>query len=213
VVGVVGQVGEQRLVDVEHPGVAAVVAPARRGARVGGGLPRHEGEVGAVPGAHDVAPHVRGAVGGDGPPRREVVGLRRQPPARAAKVLLVRRRDVRSLLVRLGRRRGGEERGEQEQGPAVALHSRLGARGPSPRAKEEGGDGGRACGGGRHARSANKIAGRTGNACVWSDDFGARSGGGRPGLNREGGREAWLRPVWSRAGLGKRRRGLLETEG
>jgi hypothetical protein len=157
VVGVVRQVGQQRLVDVEHPGVAAVV-PARRGAREGCGLPRHEVEVEAVPGARDVIAHVRGAVGGDGPPRREVVGLRRQPPARAAQLggevlepLLVRRRDVVRLgRVLLRRRGGGEERGEQEQGPAVAPHSRRREAPPGVEGEggKEGTEGARAAGDG-----------------------------------------------------------------
>jgi len=78
VLGVVREVGEQRLVHVEHPGVASIVAERQSRARVGGGLPRDELEVGAVGGARDVVPHVLRALRRHRLPRREVVGLHRQ---------------------------------------------------------------------------------------------------------------------------------------
>jgi hypothetical protein len=45
VLGVVGEIGEQCLVDVEHPGIASIGADQCAGARVSDSLPCHEVEV------------------------------------------------------------------------------------------------------------------------------------------------------------------------
>jgi hypothetical protein len=75
VLGVVGEIGEHRLVDVEHPGVASVGADWRGGTHIGGLLPRHEVEVGVVGGVGDVVLHVLCAPWRHRRPRRKVVGL------------------------------------------------------------------------------------------------------------------------------------------
>jgi hypothetical protein len=124
VLGVVREVGEQGLVDVEDPGVAPVGAERRGGARVGGGLPRHEVEVGAVGDAGDVVPHVRRALRRHRPPRREVVGLRRQPPAGAAHV---RRHGVGAgLVLVLGpRRRELDDEGPRQEVLLLRVRARV----------------------------------------------------------------------------------------
>ncbi|KAB8098429.1 hypothetical protein EE612_027628, partial [Oryza sativa] len=80
VVGVVGEVGEGGLVDVEHPDLLAV-AGELEALGVGDGLVDDDGGVAAVVAAEHVVADVALAPGRHRPPPDHVVRLHAQPPA------------------------------------------------------------------------------------------------------------------------------------
>ena len=107
---VVGRVGEQRLVDVEHPRGPRGARPGC-GQRAGGereGVGGGDGGVGRVAGALHVVPHERLAARGDGAPGPRVRRLDGQPPAVAEERVAVAA--------------GGDRRRRTDRGPlALAL--------------------------------------------------------------------------------------------
>ena len=170
---VVGRVGEQRLVDVEHPRGSRGARPGGGGQRAGGereGVGGGDGGVGRVAGALHVVPHERLAARGDGAPGPRVRRLDGQPPAVAEERVAVaaggdRRRDVR-------------DRAEDGPGPARAR-----ARGGGRRGEREGEDEDE----GKETHCAAAAAGEAGGhwiggAEAWGRDGTGYSGGGVVGL-------------------------------
>lgn len=84
---VVGQVGEERLVDVEDPGVPAVAGDLDAGGE-GEGVGGDHVRVGGVAVAGAVALHRPEAPLGDGAPGAGVVRLHREPPALAEQLVV-----------------------------------------------------------------------------------------------------------------------------
>ena len=81
-VNVIGKIGQESLVDVENPNIFAV-AGELDAAREDRSLFRDSLQIDGVTSTHHVVLHVIGALRRNRAPRREIVGLRRESPARA----------------------------------------------------------------------------------------------------------------------------------
>lgn len=152
--GVVGRVGEQRLVDVEHPRRPGPPAARRQRPRgEGEGVRGGDGRVGGVALPFHVGAHELQAPRGDGGPRPRVPRLHRQPPSVAVQLVGrfstpaaaagghsrgdARHRAENGLGIRRRRR---EEREDEEEEEAAHRGCREGAGSPPARSQEPAGE-------------------------------------------------------------------------